>query len=83
MERGHHAELVAAALGVLEPGGLLAAASSTHKVSADEFDAALADGAAQARATLKIIDRAGLPPTSRWCPASEGNRLKFALGVRS
>ncbi|MBE7454883.1 MAG: class I SAM-dependent rRNA methyltransferase [Kofleriaceae bacterium] len=79
-----YAELVAAALGVLEPGGLLAAASSTHKVSADEFDAALADGAAQARATLKIIDRAGLPPDFPVVPGfPEGNYLKFALGVRS
>jgi len=79
-----YGELVAAALGVLEPGGLLAAASSTHKVSADEFDAALAEGAAIARTNLKIIDRRGLPvdfPVSAGFP--EGNYLKFAIGVRS
>jgi 23S rRNA (cytosine1962-C5)-methyltransferase len=79
-----YGELVAAALGVLEPGGLLAAASSTHKVSSDEFDAALADGAASARTTLKIIDRRGLPPDFPVLPGfPEGNYLKFAIGVRS
>ena len=79
-----YGELVAAALGVLEPGGLLAAASSTHKVSADEFDAALAEGAAAARTSLKIIDRRGLPPDFPVVPGfPEGNYLKFAIGVRS
>jgi 23S rRNA (cytosine1962-C5)-methyltransferase len=79
-----YGELVAAALGVLEPGGLLAAASSTHKVSADEFDAALAEGAAAARTSFKIIDRRGLPPDFPVVPGfPEGNYLKFAIGVRS
>jgi 23S rRNA (cytosine1962-C5)-methyltransferase len=79
-----YGELVAAALDVLEPGGLLAAASSTHKVSADEFDAALADGAALAGTSLKIIERRGLPPDFPVAPGfPEGNYLKFAIGVRS
>ncbi len=79
-----YGELVAAALGVLEPGGLLAAASSTHKVSADEFDAALADGAAEADVGLTIIDRRGLPPDFPVLPGfPDGNYLKFAIGVRS
>ncbi len=79
-----YGELVAAALGVLEPGGLLAAASSTHKVSADDFDAALADGAASAGTSLKIIDRRGLPHDFPVAPGfPEGNYLKFAIGVRS
>lgn len=79
-----YGELVAAALGVLEPGGLLAAASSTHKVSSDEFDAALAEGAAAAETTLKIIDRRGLPADFPVVPGfPEGNYLKFAIGVRS
>lgn len=79
-----YGELVAAALGVLEPGGLLAAASSTHKVSSDEFDAALAEGAAAAGTSLKIIDRRGLPPDFPVVPGfPEGNYLKFAIGVRS
>ncbi|HUQ02520.1 MAG TPA: class I SAM-dependent rRNA methyltransferase [Kofleriaceae bacterium] len=79
-----YGELVAAALGVLEPGGLLAAASSTHKVSSDEFDAALAEGAAAANTSLKIIDRRGLPPDFPVVPGfPEGNYLKFAIGVRS
>jgi 23S rRNA (cytosine1962-C5)-methyltransferase len=79
-----YGELVAAALDVVEPGGLIAAASSTHKVSADEFDGALAEGAALARTTLKIIDRRGLPVDFPVSPAfPEGNYLKFAIGVRS
>ena len=79
-----YSELVAAALTVLEPGGLVAAASSTHKVSADEFDAALAEGAFQAGTDLKIIDRRGLPvdfPTAPGFP--EASYLKFAIAVRS
>ena len=79
-----YGELVAAALDVLTPGGLIAAASSTHKVSSDEFDAALAEGAALAKTTLKIIDRRGLPPDFPVSPAfPEGNYLKFAIAVRS
>jgi 23S rRNA (cytosine1962-C5)-methyltransferase len=79
-----YGELVAAALDVLEPGGLIAAASSTHKVSSEEFDGALADGAALARTGLKIIDRRGLPVDFPVSPAfPEGNYLKFAIAVRS
>lgn len=79
-----YGELVAAALDVVEPGGLIAAASSTHKVSSDEFDTALAEGAALARTSLKIIDRRGLPVDFPVSPAfPEGNYLKFAIGVRS
>ena len=76
-------ELIAAALDVLEPGGLLAAASSTHKLSQAEFDLALAEGAARARTTLRIVDRRSLPvdyPTTPGFP--EGNYLKFAVAVR-
>ncbi|MEZ4404029.1 MAG: class I SAM-dependent rRNA methyltransferase [Kofleriaceae bacterium] len=79
-----YGELVAASLGVLEPGGLLAAASSTHKISSAEFDAALADGALRAGTSLTIIDRRGLPvdfPVDPGFP--EGNYLKFAVAVRS
>jgi len=79
-----YGELVAAALSCLAPGGLIAAASSTHKVSADEFDLALADGAARAGASLKIIDRRGLPPDFPVVAGfPEGNYLKFAIAVRS
>jgi len=79
-----YAELVAAALEVLAPDGLLAAASSTHKISSDEFDGALAEGAAMAGCELRILERRGLPvdfPVSPGFP--EGNYLKFAIAVRS
>lgn len=79
-----YGELVAAALAVLAPGGLLAAASSTHKITPTEFDAALAEGAARAETTLTIIDRRGLPVDFPVAPGfPDGNYLKFAIAVRS
>jgi len=78
-----YGELVAAALDVLEPGGLLAAASSTHKMNAGDFDLALADGAARARTTLRILERVSLPPDFPVPPGfPEGNYLKFAIAAR-
>lgn len=78
-----YGELVAAALGVLERGGLLAAASSTHKLSHADFDAALARGGERAGVRLKAIDRRALPPD---VPVAlgfpEGNYLKFAVAIR-
>ena len=76
-------ELVAASLGVLSPGGLLVAASSTRKVSQTDFDMALAEGAASASTWLRIIERCGLPPDFPVLPAfPEGNYLKFAIAIR-
>ncbi len=78
-----YAELVTACLGILEPGGLLVAASSTHKVDQIEFDAMLADGAAAAGCELSVIDRRGLPVDFPVSPAfPEGNYLKFAVAIR-
>ncbi|MFH0902829.1 MAG: class I SAM-dependent rRNA methyltransferase [Pseudomonadota bacterium] len=77
-------ELVEAVFGVLEPGGLLVAISTTHKISAEEFDRALADGAARAHGELRIIERGFLPPDYCVAPGfPEGNYLKFAVAVRS
>jgi 23S rRNA (cytosine1962-C5)-methyltransferase len=79
-----YAELVAAALAVLAPEGLLAAASSTHKISAAEFDGALAEGAAIAGSELAILERRGLPVDFPVHPGfPEGNYLKFAIAVRT
>ena len=76
-------ELVTAALDVTAPGGLLIAASSTRKVSPADFDMALAEGAAQARTWLRIIERGSLPPDFPILPAfPEGNYLKFVVAVR-
>ena len=78
-----YSELVAASLEVLAPGGLLVAGSSTHKMSAQEFDLALADGAAMAQTRLQIIDRRGLPPDFPTVPGfPEGSYLKFVVAVR-
>ena len=77
------AELVTASLEVLAPGGLLIAASSTHKMSAAEFELALADGAMNAGTRLQIIDRRSLPPDFPTVPGfPEANYLKFAVCVR-
>ncbi|HUH01429.1 MAG TPA: class I SAM-dependent rRNA methyltransferase [Kofleriaceae bacterium] len=76
-------ELVAASLSVLQPGGVLAAASATHKMSLDEFELALAEGAMQANTNLRIVDRRWLPPDFPGAPAfPEGNYLKFVVAIR-
>ncbi|HEY0194406.1 MAG TPA: class I SAM-dependent rRNA methyltransferase [Kofleriaceae bacterium] len=76
-------ELVAASLEVVVPGGLLIAASSTHKMTSAEFELALADGAMAAGTRLQIVDRRSLPidfPTVPGFP--EANYLKFAVAIR-
>jgi 23S rRNA (cytosine1962-C5)-methyltransferase len=78
-----YSELIGAALEVTAPGGMLAAASSTHKMSLAEFELALADGASVARTRLQVIDRRPLPPDFPTVPGfPEGNYLKFAVAVR-
>jgi len=78
-----YAELIAASLDVLVPGGLLIAASSTHKMSSSDFELALADGAQMAGTQLQIIDRRPLPPDFPTLPGfPEGNYLKVAVAVR-
>jgi 23S rRNA (cytosine1962-C5)-methyltransferase len=78
-----YGELVDAALRVLSPGGLLAAASSTHKIAQAEFDLALADGAVRAGTALRIVERCPLPVDFPVAPGfPEGNYLKFVIAVR-
>jgi 23S rRNA (cytosine1962-C5)-methyltransferase len=77
------AELVTASLEVVVPGGLLIAASSTHKMSAAEFELALAEGAMRAGTRLQIIDRRSLPPDFPTVPGfPEASYLKFIVAVR-
>jgi 23S rRNA (cytosine1962-C5)-methyltransferase len=77
------AELVTASLDVLVPGGLLIAASSTHKITALEFELALAEGAVNAGTRLQIVDRRWLPPDFPAVPGfPEASYLKFAVAVR-
>ena len=77
------ARLACTAAGVLEPGGLLAFATNSAKVSSVELDRAMGEGAAQARADLRIIERVGLPPDYPVAPGfPEGNYLKFAIAIK-
>jgi 23S rRNA (cytosine1962-C5)-methyltransferase len=79
-----YSELITASLDVLVPGGLLIAASSTHKMSLGDFELALADGAERARTQLQIIDRRPLPPDFPTVPGfPEANYLKFAVATRT
>ena len=78
-----YGQLTAACLDVLEPGGLLAAASSTRKVSAADFELALADGAHRAGTQLRVVDRRPLPPDFPTAPGfPEGRYLKFLVAAR-
>lgn len=79
-----YAELIAASLDVLVPGGLLIAASSTHKMSLADFELALADGAEQAGTQLQIVDRRSLPADFPTVPGfPEASYLKFAVCSRT
>jgi 23S rRNA (cytosine1962-C5)-methyltransferase len=78
-----YSELITASLEVLVPGGLLIAASSTHKMSASDFELALADGAQLAGTQLQIVDRRSLPADFPTLPGfPEASYLKFAVAVR-
>jgi 23S rRNA (cytosine1962-C5)-methyltransferase len=78
------AQLAATCAGVLAPGGFLVFATNSTKVSAAEVDRALGDGAATARADLRIIERVGLPPDYPVAPGfPEGNYLKLAVAIRA
>ena len=69
---------------VLAPGGFLFFATNSTKVAAAELDRALGEGAASARADLRIIERVGLPPDFPVAPGfPEGNYLKLAVAVRA
>lgn len=77
------ADLTAGCLGVLDAGGLLVFATNSTKVAAPELDRALAEGAAAARADLRIIGRVGLPPDYPVAPGfPEGNYLKVVIAAR-
>jgi 23S rRNA (cytosine1962-C5)-methyltransferase len=78
------AQVAAVALPVLEPGGILVFATNSTKVSAADLDRALGDGAAMARADLRVFQRVGLPADYPIAPGfPEGNYLKVALAVRA
>ena len=77
------AHLAALSLSVLEPGGILAFATNSTKISALEFDRAMAEGAAQQQIEMRVVERIGLPADYPVAPGfPEGNYLKFAVGIR-
>ena len=78
------ARLGSACLSVLEPGGLLVFATNSTKVSAADFDRALADASVPAGVDLRIVGRVGLPPDFPVAPGfPEGNYLKIALVLKA
>jgi 23S rRNA (cytosine1962-C5)-methyltransferase len=78
-----YSELIGASLECLVPNGLLVAGSSTHKMTPQDFELALADGALMKGTRLQIIDRRALPPDFPTVPGfPEGNYLKFIVAAR-
>lgn len=75
-----YGELVAAALGVLDPGGILCASSNAAKLSPSDLDRALGRGAALAGHPLIITQRLGQPPDYPVLTGfSEGAYLKLLV----
>ncbi len=73
-------KLHVAALSVLAPGGLYAAASCTAQVSPDAFRQTLAEGAARARQHLTLVHEAAHAPDHPYGAGHlEGRYLKFVV----
>ncbi len=81
--RGGTAELVALALPLLVPGGLLVTSSNHQKVDLDEYLKELRRGALRAGSELRVIHTAGQPEDFPY-PVTfpEGRYLKFVLAVK-
>jgi len=81
--RGGTAELVAAALPLLEDGGLLICSSNHQKVDSAEYLKELRRGALQAASGLQVISFAGQPEDFPY-PVTfpEGRYLKYATCVK-
>ena len=80
--RGYHG-LNTLALGVLEPGGLLATCSCSGLVLRTDFEMVLADAALSADRPLRIIDSRGAAPdhpVSVHCPESGYLKCVLCLG---
>jgi len=76
-----YVELVGAAASVLEPGGILCAASNAAKLSFADFERAVGRGLATAGREGLVLKHLGLPPDYPVLPGfEEGRYLKF-LGV--
>ena len=75
-----YASLHRAALALLPPGGILATASCSARVSAEEFSGAIKEAAAKSHAGLQLLEERRQPPDH---PVSiafpEGRYLKFMV----
>jgi 23S rRNA (cytosine1962-C5)-methyltransferase len=82
--RGGTAELVAAALPLLQEGGILLCSSNHQKVDIADYLKELRRGALQAGCGLRVISLAGQPEDFPY-PVTfpEGRYLKFAICVKS
>jgi len=73
-----YASLHRAALGVLRPGGILATASCSARVSPEEFLSAIREAAIKSRADLTLLEERRQPPDHPVRIAfPEGRYLKF------
>jgi len=76
-----YADLVRAALEVIEPGGVLLACCNAAKLTASDLDRAVGRGAALASRRVVITERLGLPPDFPVLPVFiEGDYLKLLVG---
>ena len=82
--RGGTSDLVAAALPLLTPGGLLIASSNHQKVDVAEYLKELRGGALQAEGDLRVISLGGQPVDFPY-PVTfpEGRYLKYAVCVKA
>jgi 23S rRNA (cytosine1962-C5)-methyltransferase len=81
--RGGTAELMAAALPLLERGGLLITASNHQKVDVADYLKELRRGALLAKSDLRVISLAGQPEDFPYpLTFPEGRYLKYAMSVK-
>jgi len=82
--RGGTSDLVAAALALLEDGGVLLCSSNHQKVSTEEYLKELRRGALQADCGLQVVSLAGQPEDFPY-PVTfpEGRYLKYATCIKS
>ncbi len=77
---GASRDLFAAALALVAPGGLLAAASCSSHVDTEAFFGIVRDAGAKARRPLRVLESRGQPADHPTLPAfAEGRYLKFVL----
>lgn len=82
--RGGTSELLAAALPLLEDGGLLVTASNLQKMDVADYLKELRRGALQADCDLRVIGQMGQGPDFPYpVTFSEGRYLKYVLAVKA